>query len=382
MEDTAVRLTVKRLMALLLAVCMLLPAFSLAEEAGDDTEVIEEDIILDDDGNEILVDEETGTQFVISSEASELADGLASDYEVDDTVDPDNLELNENLPGHIVNILLVGIDSRSTNLESGLQNGDVQIILSVNTQDGTIKLTSILRDTYVEIPGYKNKNRINVSYNRGGGALAMRTINHNFDLNIQYYVAINFYGLASIIDSIGGIDVDLTKVEAGAINAYLREHPPAYDNNKGGTRVALERKAGVQHLDGVQAVMYARLREIDNDFSRTARQRHLLELLLEEVMKDMDLDKLMTMVESCLPYVLTNMTPAAMLELGLGVLSSGIVQKAAAGETLMEQHRVPMDKTYSYKQVNGASVIHMGPNSFKKNKESIHEFIYGEYIAP
>ena len=75
-----------------------------------------------------------------------------------------------------------------------MQNGDVQIIVSINKDDGSIKLTSILRDLYVTIPGYKNKNRINTAYSRGGGQLAMRTINKNFELNIENYITINFYG--------------------------------------------------------------------------------------------------------------------------------------------------------------------------------------------
>ncbi len=100
--------------------------------------------------------------------------------------------------------------------------------------------------------------------------------------------------------------MELTKTEAGAINTYLRKHPPAYDNKASGERVALEKKAGVQHLDGVQAVMYARLREIDNDFNRTARQRNLLDLLLKTIMQDMTVDKLISLMETSLPYVKTN----------------------------------------------------------------------------
>ena len=174
----------------------------------------------------------------------------------------------------------------------------------------------------------------------------------------------------------------MSKTEAGAINAYLKKNPPVYDNNKGVKRTPLEKKSGVQHCDGIQAVMYARLRQIDNDFARTERQRKLLELLLSEVMKDMTLDKMISLMETSLPYVVTNLTPNMMLELGMVVLSSGLIQKAQSGEPLMEQHRIPMDKTYSYKTVNGASVINMGPNSMKKNKTSIHEFIYGQYYAP
>ena len=370
-----------RLLAAMMALCLLLGCTALAEDedtdwALEDLEVEEESVILDDEGNAIVDD---GAVYVLDEDGQAALDALQQDMALDETIDPDSLELNTNLPDNVINILLIGIDTRDTSLTSGLQQGDVQIILSIDKDTGSIKLTSLLRDMYVTIPGYKNKNRINVSYARGGGQLAMRTVNRNFEMNIEHYVTINFYGLASIIDAIGGVDVDMTRQEAGAINTYLRQHPPAYDNTDGSTRETLERVDGVQHLDGMQAVMYARLRKIDNDFSRTARQRHLLELLLNKIMQDMTLDKMMTLIEVCTPYVATNVGPSTMMELGLTVLNSGIIAKAQSGETLIEQHRVPMDGCYSYRDVDGASVIYMGSTNFPKNVQSIHEFIYGSY---
>lgn len=303
------------------------------------------------------------------------------DETIDTSVDPSSLEINPNLPDNVVNILLVGIDTRDKDLSEGYQHGDVQIILSINKDTGSVKLTSIMRDLYVTIPTRKNMSRINNSYagKTGGGELAMRTVNHNFQMNIQQYVAINFFGLASIIDAIGGVDVELTRVEAGAINTYLRKHPPKYDN-KDTKRTPLQKVAGVQHLDGVQAVMYARLREIDNDFNRTARQRHLLDLLLKAIMQDMSLDKFITLVETSLPFVKTNASAASMLELGTSVLSSGIVQRAQAGESLIEQMRIPMDNTWRYGTTDdGASVIMFRKTGLQDNVEALHQFIYGQY---
>lgn len=371
----------KRMASLLMVLCLLLSGAALAE---DDEDYSVEDVLLTDDGEEILLPDEEedlseNDDLTISDEIQAVLDSLANDTEADDSIDPADLELNPNLPDNVINILLVGIDTRDDSLTTGLQHGDVQIVLSINKDTGSVKLTSLLRDLYVTIPGYRNNNRINVAYGRGGGKLAMRTVNHNFDMNIEYYVTINFYGLASIIDAIGGIDVDMTKTEAGAINTYLRKHPPKYDNTDGKSRVPLEKKAGVQHLDGVQAVMYARLRSIDNDFSRTARQRHLLELLLSKIMQDMTVDKLFALMETSLPYVETNVSLSTMLDLGLTVLQSGIIERAQNGETLIEQHRVPMDKTYSYRDINGASVVYMGSKNFPKNVQAMHEFIYGEY---
>lgn len=371
----------KRATSLLAALCLLGTTSAYAVE-DDDTDWDMSQVVTTTEApaeDETLEEEDDMGEFIIDDSTQAAIDALQQDMEVDTSIDPDTLDMNTNLPDNVINILLVGIDTRDTSLTSGLQQGDVQIILSINKDTGSIKLTSLLRDMYVTIPGYVNKNRINVSYARGGGQLAMRTVNKNFEMNIQNYVTINFYGLASIIDAIGGVDIDLTKTEAGAINTYLRKHPPKYDNTDGSQRVALEKKDGVQHLDGVQAVMYARLRKIDNDFGRTARQRHLLELLLEKVMQDMSLDKMMTLIETCVPYVSTNMNPSTMVELGMTVLSSDIISRAKSGEELLEQHRVPMDGCYSYKDINGASVIYLSTNNMKKNVQSIHEFIYGQY---
>lgn len=372
----------KKLTALLMALCLLLPGAVLAED--DEISILDvvEEVNLDG-GEETAEEAEGSEELFISDEVQEAMEAVENlEADIDDSINPDDLELNPNLPDNVVNILLVGVDTRSTSLDDGLQHGDVQIILSINKDTGSVKLTSILRDLYVTIPGYKSKNRINVAYARGGGALAMRTINHTFEMNIEHYVTINFYGLASIIDAIGGVDVDLTKAEAKAINTYLKKHPPKYDNqDKEYERVPLEAVAGVQHLDGVQAVMYARTRSVDNDFGRTARQRHLLDLLLQKIMQDMTVDKLMSLMETSLPYVQTNVNASTMLNLGLSVLNSDIISRAQAGESLLEQMRIPMDETWKYDQTDGGSsvVVFRTVARREENVQALHEFIYGQY---
>ena len=375
----------KKLTALLMALCLLLPGAALAEDEEISILDVVEEVNLDEGEKpaEDAEDAEGGEELFISDEVQEAMEAVENlEADIDDSINPDDLELNPNLPDNVVNILLVGVDTRSTTLDDGLQHGDVQIILSINKDTGSVKLTSILRDLYVTIPGYKSKNRINVAYARGGGALAMRTINHPFEMNIEHYVTINFYGLASIIDAIGGVDVDLSKAEATAINSYLKKNPPKYDNqDKDYERVPLEAVAGVQHLDGVQAVMYARTRSVDNDFGRTARQRHLLDLLLRKIMQDMTVDKFMTLMETSLPYVQTNVNASTMLNLGLSVLNSDIISRAQAGESLLEQMRIPMDETWKYDQTDGGSsvVVFRTVARREENVQALHEFIYGQY---
>ena len=368
----------KKLTALLLALTLLLGMTAHAEELPDQIDMGEIVVV---DGVAINADGEEIEGFVIPDDLKETVEIL--DAEIDDTVDVGSLEINENLPDNVINILLIGIDSRTEELDGSNQHGDVQIIVSINKDDGSIKLTSVLRDLYVTIPGYKSKNRINVAYSRGGGELAMRTINHNFEMNIEHYVVINFFGLASIIDSLGGMDIELTKQEAGAINAYIKKHPPKYDNQGDDyERVPLEKVNGVQHLDGIQAVMYARLRSIDNDFARSARQRNLLELLLKKVTEGgMDFDKLFNLLETCLPYARTNMSLSDLGSLAMTVLQSGLLDRVAEGGSLLEQNRIPMDNTWKYDTTDsGASVVAFRTSKrLKENVEALHEFVYGEY---
>ena len=404
----------KRFLSLLL-VLMLLPVLPAAAEDADDAddlEEVEENVILDDDGNEILVDEETGESFILSD--SQREDLIELDESIDESVDPDSLELNPNLPPHIYNILLLGTDGRdpkyATLQESQdaegkdgskgiVQRADVWLIVSINTETGEIKMTSLARDTYLLPPGYQKKTKITNMYaykNRKGNVganaeLCMRTLNHYFDLNIKDYVAINFYGLVAIIDSIGGVDIDLSKAEANAINAYIKKYAArmakTYDTKGNKNRTRLESRAGVQHLDGVQAVVYARLRhtstkdtKLSGDFGRNERQRHLMDVLLQTVMKDMSFSKLMSLIESCLPYAVTNMNAETMVDIAFKIIPS-LNTMLGSSDPLIQQHQIPMAKTYGYAKLDdGSDVVTISDASIEKNKVALHEFIYGTYI--
>ena len=368
----------KRLLAALAAGLLL---FSTAF-AQEDEEITEEDLFaqwdLEADVTEDVMLDEDGQEHEILSDA-ELAelDDLEDMGEV--TIDESQLEINENLPDYVVNILLLGIDARQDVTEGG--RSDAMLICSINTQDGSIKLTSIQRDLLVTIPTKKNPYKITNAYSWGGGQLSMATVNQNFEMNIDKFVTINFYGLAAIIDYLGGVDIELTKTEASRINYELKKEPLPFDTNP--DRDKVEAVAGVHHLDGMQAVTYARIRGIsgENDFNRSERQRKLLEVLLEQVMQDMSLDRMVELITVAMPYVLTNMSASDMATLGMQVLSSGIVTRAQQGESLMEQLRIPMDETWKYSESNGSSVIAFRTTARKQeNIEALHTFIYGEYI--
>ena len=302
---------------------------------------------------------------------AQLEDATADNTQLDPE-DLENLELNDALPSNIINILLLGVDNRSVELKSGLS--DSIIICSINTDDGSVKLTSITRDTEVVVPGYKNKRRINCAFKYGskdgdlnaGALLAMKTVNR--------YVVVNIHGLASIIDSLGGVDMDMTSLEASRINFELRKEP--MDSVK---RKKVEAKEGVQHLDGMQAVTFARIRDIDNDFMRSERQRKLLATLMAQVMKDIDISKLVNLIQTALPYGATNLTAADMVSIGGTVITGTALSKLQSGESVLEQFRIPMDGTWKYDGQNGATMTAFrSTERIKENIEAMQKFIYGE----
>ena len=444
----------KKLLALLLALALLLPVFVLAEEydgdeeadesfymddetdgagADDDDDLLietltENEYELDDDGNLIL------GGYHLSPEEIEKLEDLTAQVELNTAIDPGKLYINTELPDNVINILLIGVDARGTKdvqllseqmrysddeprSKSIAKRSDVIMILSIDKDDGSIKLSSIARNTYVDIPDRTSKSIIANSF---GHAIyedgkykswvdnplnCIATVNKNFELNIQYYVAINFFGVEEIIESLGGVDIDLTKKEANAINTYLsmktiykkqngeyvldengkkqrashgKEIANSYDNHSEG-RKALKSQAGVQHLDGLQGLMYARLRHIDNDFVRTARTRHLLDSLLKPTMtrvKTGELD-IVNMVTNWSRYFITNIPLSEMAGIAMSVVSKVSLGDLENATTMISEYRIPEDGSYSYSTVNGASVTVM--NKPQKATENLHEFIYGEY---
>ena len=411
----------KRWIALLLALTLLLPVFSSLAEEDDDLEIEEilEDVDLDEDSDgdtdeegydADVAEERTDGGYELTDEDLAELEALAETLDLqtaDEPVDADSLELNTTLPDNVINILLLGVDSRNPDLKDDTANvkrADVQMILSFNPDDkeNPIKLSSILRDTLVEVPsasGYTKKKITEsfTSYTSSGSFYdnpmrSVRTVNHNFEMNIQYYVAINFYGVLSIVDAMGGIDLDLTKGEAWNINEYLKRNKKAilrtYDTQeKYDKRVKLEVKDGVQHLDGLQALMYARLRksfsskyQMGDDWQRTARTRHLLEVLLKKVLDKDSGISILDLFTEAITYVSSNMNIETMFSLVRQVLSSGLISRVKdADASLIGQFRIPMDKTYSYADVSGQSVIFMNKKNFQKNVEALHQFIYGVY---
>ncbi|MDD6142930.1 MAG: LCP family protein [bacterium] len=366
----------KKVLALCLCL-MMLCSFAVAE--GTDEWLADETV----DEAALNAGESSAEEEALMAELAAMIDDPTREGEVDLS----DLSVNGALPDHVVNILLIGIDNRSVELESG--RADANIICSINKETGAITLTSIGRDTAVKVPGYKSRQRLNTAFKYGsnedigkGAELAMKTVNVNFQMNIQRYVLVNIHGLADIIQALGGVDMYLTAEEAKAINYELFTKEPM-DSNKG--REKLAKQDGVQHLDGMQAVTYGRIRNLQgqNDLNRNSRQRVLLETLLKTVMQDMDVMKLMTLIQTALPYGRTNLTLDEMLSLGMAVLGGETMKKLSEGGEILQQFGIPVDKQYAYKKYGEVSLLYINPDRLEKTLGDLHMMIYGEsYYNP
>lgn len=251
-----------------------------------------------------------------------------------------------------VNIAVFGLDTREANSFSG--RSDSIIIASVNRKTGDIKLTSILRDSYVAIDGYQNQ-KITHAYALGGASLAVKTINENFNMNIEDYVTFNFAKLATLIDLTGGIDINITETEREEMN---RIGP---DDGRKYTAVP---KAGYVHLNGMQAVIYSRIRETDSDVARAGRQRKVIMCLFNNC-KKLKASQYSDFVDKAMQCCETSLSSSEILAY------SSLLSKKITIETLV----VPGDEDNAVGGIYNGSWVWRYDLGAAANR--IHKFIYG-----
>lgn len=215
----------------------------------------------------------------------------------------------------ITNILLVGTDGRTLDEAS---RSDSMMILTVDSKNQALKLTSLARDTYVDIPGH-NKAKLNAAYAYGGINLLIETIESNFKVDIQNYAIVNFFSFMDIVDALGGVTVDVQSNELNELNRYIDD---CYKLNTNPNKGPLEYvdNAGKQKLNGYQALAYGRIRKNDSALERDRRQRAMIEGIMTSV-KNLSVTKYPKLVDTILPYVKTNMKPTKILSLGATVLT-------------------------------------------------------------
>ena len=259
--------------------------------------------------NLIVGDEEIDGNYVDSLPP----DDEDPDVSIDTSFNPSDYDKSEvskiTLRGNtkdVTNLLLLGIDAR-TMKERG--RSDSMIIVTINKKNKTIKLSSLLRDTAVTIPGRDKTGdgqddyaKLNAAYAYGGFNLLSKTIEQNFRLKIDKYVGVNFVVFPIAVDAMGGIDIYMTAKEASKVCAPGQK---LEDWERGFKKIGTESK--VYHLNGYQALQYSRIRHIDSDFNRTGRQRKVIEQLIVKA-KTMSFGTLNTILNQVLPQVATNMS--------------------------------------------------------------------------
>ncbi|MBQ7064997.1 MAG: LCP family protein [Firmicutes bacterium] len=267
-----------------------------AEESFDGSnesvqETFETDSLPDD--TSVLIIDDSEISWDVSWEENENSEETENSQE--ETASGDWLFSDSN----ITNIMLIGVDGHGYSGRS-----DTMILITLDRGTGEVHMTSFMRDLYVQIPGYSN-NRLNAAYAFGGIRLMDRTFERNFGIHIDGHVLVNFDSFPQVINAMGGVDITLTQAEAEIVGV-------------GG--------AGTYRLNGSQAMKYARIRKIDSDFSRTNRQRTLLNSLFKR-MKKLGFTEMVNMANKVLNLVYTDMNANRILGLAGDFMSVGEIQQ-------------------------------------------------------
>lgn len=259
--------------------------------------------------------------------------------------------------GDWTNVLLLGCDSYTTN---SYQRSDSMIILSMNIKTMQVKMTSIMRDTWIKDPVTHASRKLTELCSVGGPERTIEAINKNFGMDIEKYVLISMNGMAEVIDLLGGIDIEVTEAERKALNKGL------FDLSSLSGMEELE-SSGFVHLNGNQATAFARIRKIDSDYKRTERQRTVLIELAKILKHNTTLLTMMQVISVLSKYIDTNMSLDEIVLICKFGLSSDLEN--------IEQFRIPADGTYESGTYGDVWCIK--PN-FKKNTQLLHDFIYAE----
>ena len=287
----------------------------------------------------------------------------------DITSNPEELGIEEVKEDNIINIALFGIDSMSVNSFNG--RSDSMMILSVNTDANTVKLTSVMRDSFVPIvkDGQTTYNKINSAYASGGPELAIKTLNTIFDLDISEYATVNLFGMADIIEAVGGVEIKVVENELVYINRGVRSQCSKLGIDY---EPYMLQSAGKQHLNGLQAAAYARIRMTvnaegtANDYGRTDRQRYVLQQMFNKV-KTLEWDKLLELAKTVAPMCETSISFTEAIDIAKDIF----LEKPQFFETRVPSQGYLMGKP----DTNAGSVVYYDLNFAAK---LIHAFIYND----
>ena len=256
----------------------------------------------------------------------------------------------------VINILLLGVDAREGETVS---RSDTMIIVSIDKNNGKMKITSFLRDSYVEIPGY-GWSKLNAACSRGGIDLVWDTLEYNFKIKIDNYMKVDFIAFEKLIDSLGGVNVPITDKEANYLNKTWK------DWSLTGNQLTYESGDSV-HLNGEEALMFCRIRKLDSDFERTRRQRETISGIKKELMHTNPVE-LLKLSNSVLPHIETDITSSKMLKLGIGAIFKYLHYD-------IESLGVPIDGTWhNENKAAGACLVF----DIDKTAETLYDYIYND----
>lgn len=251
----------------------------------------------------------------------------------------------------VTNILLLGVDARPDD-EDEASRADSMMLISFDREHGCIKMTSFLRDTWVYIPVADKKQRLNAACTYGGYSGVVDTIEYNFGVDIDGYVVADFEMFKIMVDSIGGVEVDVTEKEAKEVT----NHPGRYGN------VTLE--SGKHTLTGEQALAYCRIRKIDTDWKRTERQRTVIQQIIKGVVSSGPVGAYKA-ASNVAPYIQTDLTKNEIR----GLIFDALMCVGGG----FDQNSCPFDGTWEYATHGGASVIDLDTDA---NKDKLIDYIY------
>ena len=261
----------------------------------------------------------------------------------------------------VISIALFGTDFTENEKYGNLYGAsDATMILGIDTKNNRLKLFSLMRDLYLDLPdGSGNKQNLNYTMAYGGPELILKTINYNFNLTVDKFIHVSLRTLPTIIDKLGGIELNITSDELNYINSYITNI-----DNENGTNTEKITTAGLQTLNGTQAAAYCRIRYTEGrDFKRTERQREVLTALFEKF-KTASITDLATMMNDILPLVSTNLTNTEIMSIASKVLSMGV--------PTIEQSRFPLD---GKSEMIATDMLHL-TTDIEETTKDIHKFLY------
>lgn len=254
-------------------------------------------------------------------------------------------------------VALFGLDTRKAGQLGKGNRSDTMIIASINNDTKEVKLVSVYRDTYLDLTNGKY-NKCNGAYSAGGPKQAVEMLNKNLDLDIEYYVSVDFAALTKVVDLLGGIEIDVDESEIEHLNNYTEE-----TSEVTGVKTTKLTQTGLQTLDGVQATSYCRIRyTAGDDFKRTERQREVIMEIVKKA-KSASITEINDIINAVFPMIATNYTNDQLISMAPEMLGYDIVDTAG----------FPFDKATGTISGKGSCVI---PVNLAENVKQLHEYLF------